>query len=313
VKILFIINCSSGNGKGLKYAKLIEDWYKKRGIKSTICYTSKDGQNSAFELGKMAAQEGYKIVGIVGGDGTCHLVVSGMMASNIPFEQLPAIALIQAGTGNNLAKNLRIPKNLIEVLKAIEVGKKIKVDIGRLILENEEKIFLNVVSFGFDALVTGKARKMKEKYPFIPKSLTYGLAAAREIIFKGMPSYRIKLQGLGLESDTELSLVALLNGPTYGAIFKIAPGADLSDGLFNLCFIKKMDNRLQGRIRAVLILLFAILGKHVGKPEVVSRRTNFLNISSPENIPCEADGEVLPAGKEYEIKIIPGGLRVSVP
>jgi diacylglycerol kinase (ATP) len=313
VKRLFIVNCSSGNGKGLKYAKLIEDWYKKRGIKPTIRYTSKDGPNTAFNLGKMAAQEGYKLVCIVGGDGTYHLVVSGMMASNVPLEQLPAIALIQAGTGNNLAKNLRIPKNPIKVLEAMGVGRKIKVDIGRLILENEEKIFLNVVSFGFDALVTGKARKMKEKYPFIPKSWTYGLAAAGEIIFKGMPFYRIKLQGLGLESDTELSLAALLNGPTYGAIFKIAPGADLSDGLFNLCFIKKMNNGLRGRIRAVLILLLAIRGKHVGKPEVVSRRTHFLNVSSPEDIPCEVDGEVIPAKKEYKIVIVPGGLRVSVP
>jgi len=239
-------------------------------------------------------------------------VASGMMASNVPLKQLPALGFIQAGTGNDFAKNLGIPKNPIEALEVIENGHATKVDFGKLILSGEEKYFLNVISFGFDALVTERAKNLKENHSLLPRSLTYGLTALREI-FRGMPFYRMNLQGLGFEFDTELSLVALLNGPTYGAIFQIAPGADLFDGSFNLCFIDKMNNDLRGKKRAVEILLRATQGKHVGEPEVSSYRTPFLTISSPEPLPYEIDGETSPAEKEYKIEVIPAGLKVLVP
>lgn len=301
---LFIINCQSGKGRGLACQKIIEEWYEKRGQKPIIRLTSADGPDTAFNLGKKAAEEGIERIGVVGGDGTYHLVVNGMMSSRVPLRQLPALGFIQAGTGNNFAKNAGIPKNPIKALEIIETGQVAKIDFGKLILKNEEKYFLNVVSFGFDAWITEMARGLKKKYRLFPKESHYLLAAWDEII-KGMRFYRISVNGA---DSKEMILVAVTNGQTYGAIFRIAPNADLQDGLFNVCCIDRVE-----KTQALKDVVQMLKGTHVNLPEVAMSRTSFLTISSLEPLPCEADGEVLPAEKEYKIEVIPRGLKVLTP
>mgnify|MGYP001561636068 CR=1 FL=1 len=301
---LFIVNCWSGKGRGLACKKIIEKWYKKSNIKPIIRLTAADGPNTAFNLGKRAAQEGFERIGIVGGDGTYHLVVSGMMASNVPLRQLPALGLIQAGTGNNFAKNVGTPKNPIEVLKVIENGCVTKVDFGKLILKNEEKYFLNVVSFGFDALITEVAKKFKGKYWFFSKKSHYLLAALGEII-KEMQFYQISVNG---QESKEVLLVAVVNGPTYGAIFRITPDADLQDGLFDVCCIDRVE-----KMKVLADIIQVVEGTHVNLPEVAMSKVSFLTIASQEPLPCEIDGEVLPAEKEYKVEVIPKGLKILTP
>jgi len=309
---VFIVNPKSGEGKGSEYGKRIKDWCDEYGINSLVIPTSKEGENTAFELGKKAAKERARTIGIVGGDGTIYLFINGMMASNVPPEQFPAIGLIPAGIGNNFAKNNGIPQEFEEQMKVIRHGRTILVDAGALTVEGIKKYFLNVVSFGFDAEITRKAKIEKEKYFFIPKVLTYGLTAFREIL-RGLPFYQLRVQGLGFDFDAEMSLAAVLIGPTYGAIFHIAPGADSADGLFDVCLIDKIDSNLRGKKRAAEILLRATKGKHIGQPEVCLYRTPFLKVSSLQPIPCEIDGEILPAERQYEISILPKTLKVLTP
>jgi len=309
-EFLFVVNPQAGKGRGLAYKKRIEKTFMDWGVGASV--TVSDGPDSVLSLGERAAQEGIHTLVGVGGDGTNNLLVSGMMASGVPQEALPRLGLIQTGTGNNFAKNIGIPVGFNDALNVIRNGQTRSVDIGLVTAGNMKKYFLNVVSFGFDAEVTEKARIQKEKYFFIPKALTYGLTALREIS-RGLPSYQLKLQGLGFSFDARMSLAAALIGPTYGAIFHIAPGADSSDGLFDVCLINKIDNNLRGRKRAAMILLRATKGKHIGQPEVCLYRTPFLMVSSPEPLPCEIDGEVLPAGKQYSVSILPRALKVLVP
>lgn len=309
--IVFVVNYQSGRGKGSEYEGGIKEWCRARGFDPLVIPTSKDGPNSAFALGKRAAEAGVAKFVAFGGDGTFSLAVSGMMASGVAPEKFPTLGFIQGGIGNNFAKNIGIPKGFEEEMRVIFHGKTALVDVGVLTIKKKEKYFLNVVSFGFDAEITEAAKGLKEKCFFIPKSLTYGLTAVWEI-FQGLPYYRVKLTGQGFDFDIEASLVAVLNGPTYGAIFKIAPGADLSDGLFDVYLIDKISNDTKGKKRAVKILLCATKGTHIGLPEVSFYRTPFLTVSSPRPLPCEADGEVLPAEKKYEISILPRTLKVLV-
>jgi diacylglycerol kinase (ATP) len=240
----------------------------------------------------------------VGGDGTYYSVVNGMIASGVSQERLPALGLIQCGVGNNFAKNAGIPKNLFQGLETIENGKVANIDIGKLITKNEEKYFLNTVSFGFDALITGVARRLKTKYRIFPKEINYLLAAVNEII-GGMKIYQISVDGQPAE---KMVLLAVTNGPSYGGIFKIAPGADMQDGLLNTCRISSV-----GKIKALKDIGRVIRGTHTTMPEVKMKKISLLTISSQENLTYQIDGEVFPAEKEYKIKVLSGGLKILVP
>ncbi len=305
---LVVINPQAGKGKALAYGKRIEKLFISWGVKAVFAFTCKDGPNSAFALGKKAAEEGIHTIVAVGGDGTKNLLFNGMMASGVPLERLPQLGFVQAGTGNNFAKNLSTPSAFGEAMEVIKYGYTILVDVGLVTSKSFKRYFLNVVSFGFDAEVVEKTSRFKEKRgSFIFKELAYLLVAGQKI-FQGFPSYRLSLSSPGFTLETDSCLLAVLNGPTYGAIFNIAPGADLSDGLFDAYLVDKVN-----KIKALGILLRATQGKHVGLAQVGHFKTGSLNLASLTPLPCEVDGEVMPAEKEYQISILPRALKVLVP
>lgn len=307
-EMLFAVNPQAGRGRGAIYGKRIESMFSSWGIKATVVYTLKDGSDSAFSIGKKAAEEGFHTLVGVGGDGTKNLLLNGMMASGVPLESLPRFGLVQAGTGNNFAKNVGMPSSFNEAMEAIRKGNTVLVDVGRVSSGKEKKHFLNVVSFGFDAQVVEKTKVFREKYRFAPSDLTYLLAAGQEL-FLGLPSYAVSLSAPEFSLNTSVCLLAVLNGPSYGAVFRIAPDADMSDGLFDVCLVKDKISK----IKALEILFRATKGKHVGLPQVKHLRVSCLTVSSEKILPCEVDGEVALPDSSYEISVLPRALRVIVP
>jgi len=313
-KIMFLINPRAGKGRGFEHKRKIEEIFRKSEDEVTIAVTSEKGSNSIFSLTKRAVEECFDVLVSVGGDGTHNLVVNSMVAAakeqNLSSpESLPSLGLIGTGTGNNLNKNLGLQSGFKEAINVIKSGHTRFIDFGLLSSGEEKRYFINVVSFGFDGLVVSELKKAKEKkrYRLVPKSLSYLLIALRRIIIE-IPSYRVRLSGPDLALETETSLMAVLNGPTYGTIFHMAPGADLSDGSFNVYLINKV-----GRLKALTILPRVILGKHDGLPQVKSFKVSSLAIFSSQALPCEIDGEVMPSSREYEIYVLPKALKVLVP
>ena len=304
---MFAVNPQAGKGRGLVYGKRIKKLFASWGVEASVVFTTKDGPDSAFALGKRAALEGIHTLVGVGGDGTKNLLLNGMMASGVAPERLPRFGSIQAGTGNNFAKNIGAPGDFYEALRVIKDGNTTCVDVGLVTGKGIKKYFLNVVSFGFDALVVEKTAALRDRYRFLPKDLIYLLVAGQKI-FLGFSSYRLGLSAPGFSFEAEACLLAVLNGPSYGAIFQIAPDADLSDGLFDVCLIDKV-----GKFKAVELLLRATKGKHVGLPQVKCFKVNSLTVSSPQILPWEVDGEVMLAEKECQVSIQHRALKVLVP
>jgi len=307
-KIVFIINPKAGKRKGGRHKRKIE---KEFGDSVLVFTTSEQGANSAFSLAQKAVHDGVSIVVSVGGDGNHNLVVNGLMAGikekGLSCDNLPELGLIGTGTGNNLTKNLGIQFGIAKALNTIKGGNCRAVDLGLLFAGNEKKYFVNVVSFGFDGLVVATLKNLKERCKFLPKDLAYLIAAGWRI-FLGLPLYDFSLSGPDFNIKTKAHLLALLNGPTYGAIFKMAPGADSCDGLFNACLVNRSN-----RIKAVELLFRAIWGKHTGSSRVKSFKFSSLVVSAAKPLPCEMDGEVVPEEKEYTISVLPGALKILVP
>ena len=294
-------------------------------------FTEKQGPKNARNLAKRATEQGFEKIIFVGGDGLLNEGVNGIMeATGGEIPQNFAIGTIPTGSGNNFAKALGIPKDVKEAFEIIKNEKTTLVDIGKVNPHNQnsgaganDRYFVNCFSVGFDALVNKVANDLKTKHRFLPKDLSYLLAALGQIIIK-IPNFNIRIEGDKIDYKNKVILVAITNGPTYGAIFKVNPGAIVDDGKFNICIIEPV-----GKIRALLDLYRATQGTHINLSEVkMLKFSSSLTISStgPHEIassassisqgrplPYEIDGEVPEPQKEYKISVLPKALRILVP
>lgn len=331
MKVMFVANPRSGRGRAKKYLKEIvrfkEGPAKEKGIEVDIECTEKSGPKTAFNLGKEAAERGYDGLVPVGGDGTINGIADGMVKSNVPPEGFPMMAVVRAGVGNDFAKGLGTPKGIDWVFKMFSQDeasiqdKVVSIDLGRVAWEDGDRTFVNVFSLGVDAEINNFVASFKERFhslSFLPLSGEgmYLVAALSELIFRlhfEYPKVEIKMPGTHIVPG-RVTLIAVANGSSYGAIFKIAPQANMEDGLLDICQIGKM-----GRFKMLLSIPRLYLGTHLSLPEVATisdRRlpqAAFLTIASPENLTSQIDGEPLDPKKKYWISTLPKMLKVLMP
>lgn len=304
MKIKFIVKPILKKQKAKEFEEEFLKFKEERGNQIERFFATASGENNARILAKKAIKEDFGRIIFVGGDGLLNEGVNGIMeATQGKIPNGFAIGIIPTGSGNNFAKALKIPKDIKGAFQVIKKNKTTLVDIGKV----NERFFVNVVSFGFDAKVNKLANDIKEKYQFLPKEGSYLISALKEIIVK-IPLFEIRIEGGETNLKQKVITLAVNNGPSYGAIFKIAPAAVIDDGKFDICAIESV-----GRIRALLDIYKVIQGTHINLPEVKMFKASSLIISAPEPLPYEMDGEVLEPQKEYRISVLPKLLKILVP
>lgn len=304
LKAMVIVNPASGRGRGERYGKKIanlKEEFIQEGIEFNIVFTSLVTQNMIVNLAKEAIKKNYQRVIVVGGDGTINEVVNSIGGSDV------SLGVIPAGSANDFSKALRIPRALKEALNVALFGKLIYVDLGKV----NEKFFVNGVSFGFDAQIARSLIFLKRKYRFLPGEFAYSLVFLRTL-FSGFEYPKIKLSFLEEEGTINIekitTILAIVNNPYYGDIFRIVSEVSLTDGFLDLCWIEKMK-------KTEILLRFnkPLLGVDSKFPKVNILRLSSLKITSPINLICQVDGEIFGPKKEYYISIIPNALKVIVP
>jgi YegS/Rv2252/BmrU family lipid kinase len=292
---MVIVNPVAGIGRGAKCGRMIAAVEEKL----DIFFTSP--VKTAFDLAQEATRGNYKRVIGVGGDGTLCGIANGLLGSDIP------LGIIPAGVGNDFSKGVGIPQNAREALDVALHGQLLPIDLGRI----DNKIFVNVVSFGFDARLVRHIPTLRKKYFFLPGEGLYLIALSRELLSRlDCPKIWMRLHEDRSPRIFGQHTTALVvsNGPQYGGMFKIAPDASLVDGLLDICWIEAMDKR------KILINLPKVLqGIHTRIPEVSMFRIPSLSIHSATKLACQVDGEVFESKHEYHISVIPKALNVVVP
>jgi len=188
----------------------------------TVDVTTRPGE--ARTLAEAAARAGAELVLSVGGDGTANEVAQGLLGSPT------ALAIVPVGSGNGLARCLRIPLDPALALLALEEGVTRAIDIGTV----NGSLFLNVGGAGFDAVVgadfqaAGRRGRRRGILSYVVLSL---LRVAR---YRADP---LVLEAEGRRHELRPFLVCLANGPQYGAGALIAPGARLDDGRLDIVVI----------------------------------------------------------------------------
>lgn len=295
---LVILNPAANRGHMDLYRTLM-----RRRVESTDAeYVETSRPREAKELAREAARGGRPIV-VVGGDGSVHEVVNGILSAG---RRVP-LGIVAAGSGNDYALNtLKLPRDPAAAIEVAFTGRLLDVDAGRM----NDKYFANSFSVGLDADIAAAAHSMK-KIPFMSGERLYYASSLRQILFGygRCPWLTLCLdtdEGIGGGQPQHYVLIAVTIGPTYGSGFRINPTADLKDGLFDICTIDYAP-----LMRALKLLPVVQKGEHAGLPEVSFFRARTVQIESQKPVNVELDGETS-NGKSFNAKILPGALLVRV-
>lgn len=253
------------------------------------------------DAARIAAEcTGFDIVVAVGGDGTMHEVVNGIMGR--PEIERPALGVLPAGSGNDYRRNLGISSDFDTAVRELIAGRVDAVDVG---VCNDEW-FASCASWGLDARVNAVSHSLRIETG--AAGLWLYLRSLFHVLRRDYRSVRIEVSSDGEPTVAhDVLIYALMNSKEYGGGFKVAPDADLRDGLLDICWVEDIP-----LLEALWRLPFIIFGKHTRMKPVHMGHGRRFSISSDEDLHCQVDGE-LRIARTYEVELFPGLLQVIVP
>ncbi|MEO3810165.1 YegS/Rv2252/BmrU family lipid kinase [Sphaerisporangium sp. B11E5] len=246
----------------------------------------------ALERACTAVAEGPEALVAFGGDGLVHLAVQAVAGTDVP------LGIIPAGTGNDIADALGIPKrDPLAAAGIVVAGATRVVDAARV---GGEEWFAGVMACGFDSRVNERANQMTRP----PGMAKYLLAMAQELrSFRALP-FRITVDGEVVERDA--MLVAVANTRSYGAGMRVCPHARPDDGLLDVTVVGDMSTPAFLRIFPRVYR-----GGHLGHPGIVTMRGKEITLEA-RGVVAYADGERI-GSLPLTCAVHPGALRVLAP
>lgn len=293
MKLLFIYNPHSGVGRIKSQLSDVLEIMVRHGYEVTVHPTQAIGD--ATRVTAEHASE-YDLVVCCGGDGTLDETVSGLMQRNshVPLGYIPA------GSTNDFAASLRLPKNMKKAAEIAVSGADFKCDVGCF----AKKHFIYIAAFG---LFTDVSYQTKQELKNVLGHVAYLLEGAKRI--GSHPSYHMRVEYKGGCIEEDLMYGMVTNSLSVGG-FKGMTGKDvaLNDGLFEVLLIRTPRNAVElNEIIAVLTKL---------RPEsdlIYSFKTDELRICTQQPIPWTIDGEY--GGEQTQIQLtnLHQALTIRVP
>jgi diacylglycerol kinase (ATP) len=289
-----IVNPRAGRGRGRRHARRLRRYLDGSGLKFRASFSRAAGDIE--RQARRACEDGCRHVVVVGGDGTVHEAVNGILAAGTDA----ALGLIPLGTGNDFAKAIGLPMNWRAACDRVveSIGRPPRrIDAARC----NDFYFANGIGIVFDAMVTEPSERQKR----LPGSVAYVVALV-EAMIKGIPRTRARIIVDDESLEQEMSLAVVCNGQYIGGVFHIAPRALNDDGLLQLVLAEGVNRRQVLRLAPQVIR-----GTHEGAPEArfIDGRRFVIETDLP--LPVEADGEVrYRDSRRLEIEIMAGALPV---
>jgi YegS/Rv2252/BmrU family lipid kinase len=257
----------------------------------------------AIELAHQAADEGYELVVAVGGDGTAHEVINGLM--QVEPGRRPRMGIVPMGTGNDFAHSLGINTLPASALRQAFTGQSHPVDIGKVQDSlGRTEYWDNTLGIGFDATVTIRSRN----FPYLRGFLIY-LVAVLQTIILNHEAARLHVSSNQEDWDEEMLMLVLCNGSREGGGFYIAPPARNNDSLFNYVGVRRVTRPMMLRL-----LPEFMKGTHMRFSQVRMGTFQHLELQSDRPLLIHTDGEIF-AGfgmdvRQLSVEILPGALEV---
>ena len=294
-RIVFIVNPISGTSGKNYVLKLIEEHLDKEVYDYDIAKTEYVGH--ATELAQSAAERGIDVVCAIGGDGTVNEVASGLVHTQT------ALAIIPSGSGNGLARHLRIPTDPLSAIKIINQGQTQMMDYG---LVNRRPFFCTC-GVGFDAFISQKFAESGKRGPvsYIENVLNSGLKYHPETYDVDIVN---KNDGEEVHEVYKAFLISCANASQYGNNAYIAPSASVRDGIMDVTIIEPFT-----AIEAPLIAT-QLFGGTIGQnSRIKTFQCQKATIRRSKPGVAHFDGDPMQTGERVVVELVPNGLLCVSP
>jgi YegS/Rv2252/BmrU family lipid kinase len=289
-KLTFIINPIAGPGNNLLFWDKLAKQLKKNNIRFRTKITKRQNHAAKLAIKRVKKEKKAGIVS-VGGDGTFNEVASTLVNSETTLAHIPR------GSGNGLARMLKIPAKRKNIVRYLTKGKAKLIDAGKVY----NQYFFCTAGFGFDALISHHFANSKSR----------GLKSYIFHTFKTLLDYQgvsanFELDGEAMEGD--FFTVTFANANQFGNNAFIAPKAELDDGWLDVTIIRKFP-----RIYLPLVAM-ALFGKFIHKFSFVEiRKVKSANITQLSQNYFHRDGDISEVVFPAKINVVPKALRILIP
>ncbi len=283
-----ILNPSAGAGSASRKVPLLEAAFKRHNLSYEFVHTERVGH--ATELARAAVRDGVETIAIVGGDGTLNEVAQAYIDEEGNPVKGPSIAMLPSGTGGDFKRTLGLSGNLDEAVAKLASGNSRKIDLGVITFDKAKegeckfRAFANIASFG----LAGHIVKAADPLKWLGGRVGFLAATLKELVRYENAPVRVRVDG-ELFYEGPIVNVIIANGRYFGGGMKIAPMAELGDGLFDVVVIGDLT-----KARSASLTKKIYEGTHIGSPGIVTCSGTFVEAvpSHPWlRIPCETDGE----------------------
>ena len=239
------------------------------------------------ELVQNAIQKGFRNIISVGGDGTLHHVVNGIMIQRYVKSSDITIGVIPLGTGNDWIKTYNIPNNIEKAIELIHYKKTILQDIGVVNTENNKvSYFNNVAGLGYDGYTVNKLKKMKSF-----GAVAYLLSGLAGFLFYKKTIFKINFNSKSIETNCLMTMVGVCKFSGGGMQF--TKDVNTTDGLLDITIVKNLN------IFDLISNIKKLYNGHiVHHKKVETYKTNLITvIPRTSKTYIQADGELIGVGK----------------
>ncbi len=257
----------------------------------------------ATEIARQAGEQGYERVIAMGGDGTVHEIVNGIM--QVPPERRPVLGVVPVGSGNDFAHAIGIPLQSDRALACALNGQASSIDLGVMTDDHGRKeYFDNTLGIGFDAVVTIRSHRL----PVVRGFLMYLTAVIQTIILNHDPAL-MQMEIDGAPREQSNLLLTICNGPREGGGFLVAPDARLDDGVLHYAMIRSVSRAMMFRLVPEVMK-----GTHGRFKAVTLGSCKQLSLQADRPLYIHADGEIYTSFgsnlRKLSFEILPGALQV---
>ena len=274
------------------------DIFVKAGYEVTVhptqAYRDAYYQIKEYEVGK------YDLIACSGGDGTIDEVATGMMKRREMGKDVVPVGYIPAGTTNDFAKSLHIPRKPLAAADNAVKGVPFPCDIGKF----NDSVFVYIAAFG---IFTDVSYETDQAVKNVLGHMAYILEGAKRIF--NIPSYKIKVEHDGEAIEDEFIFGMVTNSRSVGGFSNmVGKNIVFDDGLFEVTLIKTPKNPI-----ALQEIIAALLIEQVDTKHMYTFKTKKITFDSVEEIPWTLDGEFGGEQDYVEIENVQKAMEIMVP
>ncbi|QXP71783.1 diacylglycerol kinase family lipid kinase [Polaribacter sp. R2A056_3_33] len=293
-----IANPISGNRNFSKQWKEIQQLLNNKKIDFSFAFTK--FSKHEIELVDTAIQQGFRNIISIGGDGTLHNVVNGIMTQRYAKTSDITIAVIPQGTGNDWIKTYNIPNSVKKAIEIIHKKNIILQDIGVIETENRTVFFNNVAGLGYDGYIVNKLKTLKSF-----GSLAYILSGIAGLLLYKKTVFKIIFDDKILETNCLMTVFGICKFSGGGMQF--TKNVNSTDGLLDITIAKNLTI-----LDLILNLPKLYSGKIVDHKKLETYKTKAIRVVPKTAKPfIQADGEIIGTG-EVHVKIIEKAINFVV-